>query len=372
MVVDDDDYYKPHTNIAWVNNGYLYTPLWIRTEQHVTFLSLVLGFSCLVLFHSFLRNGRLYPRVRIYTDLAALSGILFAICELVQSGYTDPIVYAVLTNLMAEGIFSVIISVCDCYMFWNRLKHFRKPYKFEEIINFMFIWLIIIWPWFALNSFMPLIWNVSSHEDPTYELSLHISTYGNIGYYAFITFLMFAYIVPPILKSRKWMSAVADANSPEINRGGNEKHRHSAAQTAVEKQTHVLIVFFFKTLIHFFCSCFSCLMWIHYPSQAEPLSHLVTIMGMHISFNTATIDYLCVVIFRLKTLKGARAKRRWPGAAIICRCMWRWPCVAMICRGCAMIILSCALAIFQVCGLIEEDGLSQPGQEFCVGPVAQR
>jgi hypothetical protein len=171
------------------------------------------------------------------------------------------------------------------------------------------------------------------------------------------------------------MNAVADANNSEVNGGDREKNRHSAAQTTVEKQTHVFIVFFFKTLVHFFCSCFGCLMWIHYPLEAEPLANLLTIMGMHISFNTAIIDYLCVVIFRLKTLKGTRAKRTWPGAAIICRCMWRLPCVAMICRGFAQITLFCAISVLQLCGFIEwyndDDDLSQPGQVFCVGPIAK-
>ena len=253
---------------TWVENT-LDTGVLSTTYIIVLYVSIAVTVS--ILLHSYqMHHDRAYTSVRLQTEVATFCQLCISILLLVCSHSTNPVKTAVMFNFLANGILSLVILLCDCYMFYDRLCAVVKIPRWKQILVHCYIWILLVLPWFPAYSFVPIFYDT---KNPIFTRTFSISTsavsvaivvYNFIITFEFTKILLSIYL-PGIARSAK-IAAAPDA-VPD------------AASLPLVKIKSVAI----RSLGHCLTSSSGVLCYLFLPVCGGPLQTLVLVTGTNTS-----------------------------------------------------------------------------------------
>lgn len=115
-----------------------------------------------MLIHSFFINRRILHFVRCVSDLSAFFSIIFAILFLISAYRPNKTKTAIAWDLFDYGISSVVIQLCDAYMFLNRYRAVKKMPKWEQQAVHLYIILVTVIPYYTTITFLPFFFDVNN------------------------------------------------------------------------------------------------------------------------------------------------------------------------------------------------------------------
>ena len=148
-----------------------------------------LAVSAAILVHSFLLHGGKYSSVRIQTDLAAVANIASIVSAIEALNHPTREYWALLFDFCYNGIFNVIIQLCDNYMFYGRMLAVAKLPLWHRVLINMYIWIVMTCTWLPAQTIIPFFYDCNSDTFNTYfPITLAIDSWGNVVYNFYFTF----------------------------------------------------------------------------------------------------------------------------------------------------------------------------------------
>lgn len=153
-----------------------------------------------------------YTTIRFQTEVGAFCNLCASILCLVCAYSTNPVKTAVMFDLLANGLLSLIILLCDFYMFYDRLCAVVKVSCWKRTLIHSYIWILLVLPWFPAYSFIPIFCNTN---DPLFTRIFYVSAYtvsaAIVVYNFIITFeftkILLSIYLPGIARSAKIAAA---------------------------------------------------------------------------------------------------------------------------------------------------------------------
>ena len=145
---------------TWVNNN---LEIDIVNSDYFVVLVVSIVMTVSILLHSFqMHCGSAYTSVRLQTEVGTFCQLCSSIFSLVCYFSSNPVKTAVLYNFLANGIMVLMILLCDCYMFYDRLYAVVKIPRWKRILVHSYIWILLVLPWFPAFSFVPLFYDTNN------------------------------------------------------------------------------------------------------------------------------------------------------------------------------------------------------------------
>ena len=145
---------------TWVNNN---LEIDIVNSDYFVVLVVSIVMTVSILLHSFqMHCGSAYTSVRLQTEVGTFCQLCSSIFSLVCYFSSNPVKTAVLYNFLANGIMVLMILLCDCYMFYDRLYAVVKIPRWKRILVHSYIWILLVLPWFPAFSIIPLFYDTKN------------------------------------------------------------------------------------------------------------------------------------------------------------------------------------------------------------------
>jgi hypothetical protein len=121
-----------------------------------------IAFGVFILLHSAFINKRRMHSIRLCCDICAFSMIFFSVLVFITAYRPNPTKAVVAMDVFATGIFSMVIQLCDAYIFYNRLKAVTIIPIWKRQISFIYIFGIVIFPYYSSYLWLPLFYDMNS------------------------------------------------------------------------------------------------------------------------------------------------------------------------------------------------------------------
>ena len=156
---------------TWIDNT-LEAGIFTADYFVVLIVSIVVTMS--ILLHSFqMHHGSAYTSVRLQTEVGTFCQLCSSIFCLVCHFSTNPVKTAVMYNFLANGTMVVMVLLCDCYMFYDRLYAVVRIPRWKQTLVHCYIWILLVLPWFPAYTFVPIFYDT---KNPTFTRTYYIAT----------------------------------------------------------------------------------------------------------------------------------------------------------------------------------------------------
>ena len=188
-------------------------------SDYLVVLIVSISATALILLHSFqMHCGSAYTSVRLQTEVATFCQLCASILSLVCFFSTNPVNTAVMYDFLANGIMVVMILLCDCYMFYDRLYAVVKIPRWKQILVHSYVWILLVLPWFPAYSFLPLFYDMNTSASTRWhEIILSFVSVAIVVYNISITFeftkILLRIYLPAFTRT---VDATAASNSDSI------------------------------------------------------------------------------------------------------------------------------------------------------------
>jgi hypothetical protein len=238
----------------------------------------MMAVSVLILMHSTLINWKTPWRdVRVRTDIAASFTLLSGIFLLSALATPTTTVWAVLIDFFYNGIFAIVIQLCDNYMFFNRYKAVAKPSMFQSVLVHGFIWLVLVLPWAVTFTIVPFFYdtNTDFYTNVYYPYTNYLYSYGTLAFNVYFT-VQFGLIL------RKLYRPIIAARSADEC---EEDDRIPTSESSIARSISRMKVISIKSLIHCVTSSVASVLYTESPDAGYPMYNIIIILGLHLLFN---------------------------------------------------------------------------------------
>jgi hypothetical protein len=141
-----------------------------------------IAFGVLILVHSAFINNRRMHSIRLCSDICAISMILFSVLVFITAYRPNPTKAVVAMDVFGTGIISLVIQLCDAYIFYNRLKAVTNIPTWKKQISYIYIFGIVIFPYYSSYLWLPLFYDMNSDN---YVVLIYLIALNAWGFLAF-------------------------------------------------------------------------------------------------------------------------------------------------------------------------------------------
>lgn len=257
----------------WVENSITFDTGMMTTDFEIL-TYMVIAAAIFILCHSYqVHKGSSYSSIRIQAEVSALAALFAAIFYLICKDNPNPTKSAVLADFFANGLFNVLILLCDGYMFYYRLCAVIKVPKRKKILVHFYLWFLVILPWFPAYNIAPIF--VDANDDQFYRVyfinsscvSATIILY-NILITTEFTKILLAIYLPGLARSSKTTPIPIIAHT-------HNTHSSTDTSSSLSKIRIVAI----KSLGHCITSCTAVVCYTAVPVYGPTLQSLILIIG---------------------------------------------------------------------------------------------
>ena len=135
-----------------------------------TFLYLVVIFSVVVVAHGYLIHFRSFKRIRICTDVAAITTAVQAICYIQCDENCGRQKSVLLLNILSVSFCGALCQICDNYIVYNRyvLISSRPISPLYHRFVFLYVFVLMYLCWWPFYNIIPLFLNLNTPEATSY------------------------------------------------------------------------------------------------------------------------------------------------------------------------------------------------------------
>ena len=270
-----DDYVPPLS--GWSNDGWILNSVvfLVADGPFVTVMYCLLALGIIIFLHSWYINGTKYRRVRICTDVAAITTVIQMACYLGFGKYCpatldEPLVKisgggcsyessAIVLNVVSLSIAGCLNQICDNYIVFNRyaviVQQVSFRHKYFASIYVVFFLYLSWWPFYTL---VPFFINLNSVE------ALLLIYYCAV-YMLFVPYVLYNlfYTALVIKKLKEFM-------------------KHSTISKGRKQSLEIIVI---KAVIHNFISAGGIAAYSFWPVYGLAVYNTCTMVSLHFLFN---------------------------------------------------------------------------------------